>query len=142
MIISDIRLNATSLALGDIAEGEGAAREVRRGCDDMSPGSSMPRYPHKSASARVSARLADEDDRSDTLCAEFWPDRPDVMMRFSDGRSGIGGTGGTGSEVGEGVQTAEGQQLLKRDEPFWLVAKAKDASWLTLRRSPALDTRR
>jgi len=68
-MISDIRLNATSLALGDIVEGEGAASEVRRGCDDMSSGSSMPRYPHKSASARVSARLADVDDRSDTLCA-------------------------------------------------------------------------
>ena len=44
-----------------------------------------------------------------------------------------------GSEVGEGVQTVEGQQLLKR-EPFWLVAKG--ACWFVLRWSPALDTRR
>jgi hypothetical protein len=60
-------------------------------------------------------------------------------MMSSDGLCGIGGTGGTGSEVGEGVQTVEGQQLLKR-EPFWLVAIG--ASGFMLRWSPALDTRR
>lgn len=64
-MISDIRLNAMSLALGDNVEGDTVAMEDRRRCDGMSSGESMPRYPHKSASARVSARLADEGDNAD-----------------------------------------------------------------------------
>jgi len=129
-MISDIRLNAISLASGDSVEGEAATIEDGRGGGGMSSGRSMPRYPYKSASARARARLPDAVDRPDVLYAEFWLGRSGAMTRFSDCLHGIGGTGGTGSEVGEGVQNPEGGQLLKRAEPFWLM----------LRRSPALET--
>ena len=65
-VISDNRLNANSRVMGDIVEGD-AAMDDRRGGGGISSGSSMPRYPYKSASARVSARLADDVDKSDML---------------------------------------------------------------------------
>jgi hypothetical protein len=52
--------------MGDIVEGD-AAVDDRQGGGGISSGLSMPRYPYKSASARVSARLADDVDKSDML---------------------------------------------------------------------------
>ena len=118
--------------MGDIVEGD-AAMDDRRGGGGISSGSSMPRYPYKSASARVSARLADDVDKSDMLAImkpknfqsalgpstrsersekavlclpEFGLSRSYGMMQFSDGgRRGMGGTGGTG---GTGSQVGGG----------------------------------
>jgi hypothetical protein len=50
--------------MGDKVEGDTAMEDRRRGCD-INSASLMPRYPYKSASARVSARLTDEEDGSD-----------------------------------------------------------------------------
>ena len=64
IMISDKRLEAKSRVKGDIVEGDAAIEDRRRG-SGIRWLSSMPRYPYKSASARVSACLADEEDKSD-----------------------------------------------------------------------------
>lgn len=63
--ISDLGLGALSLSRGkgDIGEGD-AAMEDRLVGRGMRLGSSMPRYPYRSASACASARVPDEDNES------------------------------------------------------------------------------
>lgn len=56
---------AMSHALGDAAAGGDPASEDRRKGEGLMSGSSIPRYPYRSACACANARAPDEDDSSD-----------------------------------------------------------------------------